>query len=81
MKLYTEEQVIQILYWMSPIYMGREQVEERIKKELTPIELPNDEEIKKLELIIRRFNNYAKLNGYPSKSFKEKVNKILNQNK
>ena len=44
MKLYTEEQVIQILYWMSPTYMVREQVEERIKKELTPIELPSDED-------------------------------------
>lgn len=32
---------------------------------------------KELELIIRRFNNYAKIHGYPSKSFKEKVNKIL----
>ena len=47
MKLYTEEQVIQILYWMSPTYIGREQIEERIKKELTPIELPSDEEMSK----------------------------------
>lgn len=47
MKLYTEEQVIELLYWISPTYMSREEVKERLKKDLTPIELPSDEEIEK----------------------------------
>ena len=50
MNLYTEQQVIQLLYWISPTYIGREEVEERIKKELTPIELPSDDEVGKIVL-------------------------------
>ena len=80
MKLYTEEQIIQIVYWMSPTYMGREQVEQQIKKELTPIELPSDEDIEQ--------EAYYKVSDHtenPYASFKSGANwlkqQILNQNK
>jgi hypothetical protein len=35
------------------------------------------EQQQEMELIIRRFNNHAKIYGYPSKSFEIKVKKVL----
>jgi hypothetical protein len=43
MKLYTEEQVIKTLF----TYPHHESTPEELLKELTPIELPSDEEIEK----------------------------------
>ena len=45
MKLYTEEQVIEHMYWCSPVYMDREDIKIFLKNKSTPIELPSDEEI------------------------------------
>jgi len=39
----------------------------------------NREEIEEMKLIIKRFKNYAEINGYPSKSFKERVNKFVKE--
>ena len=46
MKLYTEEQVIEAMKLARHTYDTKDE----IFKRLTPIELPSDEEIKKLEL-------------------------------
>ena len=43
MKLYTEEQIIKALF----TYSHPESTSEELLKELTPIELPSDEEIEK----------------------------------
>lgn len=83
MKLYTEEQVIQLLYWISPTYMGREEVKERIKKELTPIELPSDEEIE--QRVTTLFGDVGMYQLYDKDRFidgaKWLKEQILNQNK
>jgi hypothetical protein len=45
MKLYTEEEVIELMYWISPIYMDREDIKIFLKNKSTPIELPSDEDM------------------------------------
>lgn len=55
MKLYTEEQVIEIAYWITASHMTREKVKSSLKdlnqqKSLTPIELPSDDEIKQYSI-------------------------------
>ena len=75
MKIYTEEQVIELMYWISPIYMDREDIKIFLKNKSTPIELPSDEEIQNLIGFACKTPNTA-ING--AKWMKEQ---ILNQNK
>ena len=44
MKLYTEEQVIRLVINMSPRYMIKRQIKDIIAEQVTPIELPSDDE-------------------------------------
>ena len=76
MKLYTEEQVIELMYWISPIYMDREDIKIFLKNKSTPIELPSDEKIDK----IAEKTLGVSMNGFTlgAKWMKEQ---ILNQNK
>lgn len=92
MKLYTEEQVIEFMYYNSEY--DREEIKERIVEQITPIELSSDEEIeKKIKLILSaRFvdfkirkdgkeyvfeGDFIKSIIYKSEQYKQ----ILNQNK
>ena len=79
MKIYTEEQVIELMYWISPVYMDREDIKIFLKNKSTPIELPSDEEMA-YEVIT--WNVY---NMTPLEAFRHGVNwtkeQILNQNK
>jgi len=50
MKLYTEEQVVQIVSWLTTDDITREDIKSKLKgliqiNALTPIELPSDEDI------------------------------------
>ena len=36
MKLYTEEEVIELMYWISPVYMDREDIKIFLKNKSTP---------------------------------------------
>ena len=86
MKLYTEEQVIELLYWISPTYMSREEVKERLKKDLTPIELPSDEKIdEKSNFLFPNANRIGSSTYIAYKGFIEGAiwmkTQILNQNK
>lgn len=49
MKLYTVEEVIELMYWISPVYMDREDIKIFLENKSTPIELPSDEEIEESE--------------------------------
>ena len=78
MKLYTEEQVNEILNRAGATVTGsRKQMSEYLMKDLTPIELPSDEEIEK-------GCDWLK-NGIGSVAFKAGAKwmkeQILNQNK
>jgi hypothetical protein len=46
MKLYTEEEVIELMYWISPVYMDREDIKIFLENKTTPIEIPSDNIIK-----------------------------------
>lgn len=50
MKLYTEEQLRKAIDMAREYYDGFSYTEKEIIESLTPIELPSDEEIEKLEL-------------------------------
>ena len=91
MKLYTEEQVVQIVSWLTTDDITREDIKSKLKgliqiNALTPIELPSDEDIEsgmnqRLFLSDKNahFNSGAKA-GFKlgAKWIKEQ---ILNQNK
>ena len=79
MKLYTEEQVKEILDRTYDIELGTyEQMKEYVLRGLTPIELPSDEEMKQKanEYTIDDDTYYSFING--AKWMKKQ---ILNQNK
>ncbi len=79
MKLYTEEQVIKALF----TYPHPESTSEELLKDLTPIELPSDEEIKEAAPYVPQDSHdyyYGEREGFKdgAKWMKEQ---ILNQNK
>ena len=77
MKIYTEEQVIELMYWISPVYIDREDIKIFLENKSTPIELPSDEEIEKeASWLIDDDMNISFIEG--AKWIKEQ---ILNQNK
>ena len=47
MKLYTEEQVIKLINWEVPTVVSLEELREIVNFDLTPIELPSDEDLEK----------------------------------
>ena len=85
MKLYTEEQVVQIVSWLTTDDITREDIKSKLKgliqiNALTPIELPSDEDIEQ--------EAYYKVSDHtenPYASFKSGAKwmkeQILNQNK
>ena len=84
MKLYTEEQVIRLVINMSPRYMIKRQIKDIIAEQVTPIELPSDEEIEKELLEHTKVSTidpyksfYFNAAMYGAKWMKEQ---ILNQN-
>jgi hypothetical protein len=84
MKLYTEEQVVQIVSWLTTDDITREDIKSKLKgliqiNALTPIELPNDEEIS-YEAITWDVYNMTQIEAFKhgAKWMKEQ---ILNQNK
>jgi hypothetical protein len=92
MKLYTEEQVVQIVSWLTTDDITREDIKSKLKgliqiNALTPIELPSDEEIYELTNIIpfskhigdEPFNN-GQRKGFEL-GIKYIRHQILNQNK
>jgi hypothetical protein len=77
MKLYTEEQVTRLVINMSPRYMIKRQIQDIIAEQVTPIELPSDEEIgKDIGSGMHDFYKGGFIEG--AKWMKEQ---ILNQNK
>ena len=83
MKLYTEEEVIELMYWISPVYMDREDIKIFLKNKSTPIELPSDEEIE--QRVTTLFGDVGMYQLYDKDRFIEGAKwmkeQILNQNK
>ena len=83
MKLYTEEEVIELMYWISPVYMDREDIKIFLKNKSTPIELPSDEEIE--QRVTTLFGDVGMYQLYDKDRFidgaKWLKEQILNQNK
>lgn len=87
MKLYTEEQVVQIVSWLTTDDITREDIKSKLKgliqiNALAPIELPSDEDIEDnayTDKIVAKWE-YERQVGFEigAKWMKEQ---ILNQNK
>ena len=75
MKLYTEEQVIKALF----TYPHPESTSEELLKELTPIELPSDEEL--AILFHNKYEELAPKFKYETKIETKKFNKDSNNGK
>lgn len=82
MKLYTEEQVVQTVSWLTTDDITREDIKLKLKgliqiNALTPIELPSDEEIEKnIEKLF-----YGEKKYYFKAGITWMKQHILNQNK